>query len=125
MNYQERGATRPPPVIVYREVGRKPPRRCSLCFCCPDFSVFFVCSWVGRLNRDAWTVAFMLAHAAFTARCWGRYYSATGTGFMGTIVHGLLAVSYLQSLTLRERPNALTHLISVVALLTRVVWWNN
>jgi hypothetical protein len=44
---------------------------------------------------------------------------------MGTIVHGLLSVTYLQALTLRERPNALTHLLSVAAMMTRVVWWNN
>lgn len=125
MDYPPRGLDGQPPVVIYREVERKPPRRCSLCFCCPDFSPFFVCSWLGAFNRDVWAFAFLMGHFVLAARCWGRYYAAMGTGFMGAIVHGLLAVSYFQALTLRERPNALAHLVSVVAMMTRVVWWNN
>lgn len=99
-------------------------RGCRLCWCFPSLSSFFICCrWMGTLNTSFWTILFAIGNVYFAARCWGTWYAGLGSGVLGAALHGLLFVLYLQAMTLGESVGPLTHLVSMLAVVLRAVWW--
>ena len=96
-----------------------------MCCCCPRLSTALFCfSATGTINAGFWTLFFMLVHLVLAARGWGRYYSSEAGVLGGAILHFLLFVMYVQSVTMMERVGTLVHLLSIVVVATRVLWWN-
>ena len=58
------------------------------------------------------------------ARGWGRYYASESFGLSGAVLHFMMFIMYVQSITVMERIGAGVHLLSIMIIALRVIWWS-
>ena len=111
----------PPPVVVHYHHTNEYRRRC---WCCPQLSPFFICSWANSINTSLWMTLFTLMHAFVALREWGRYYAGVdGASGMTTFLHGIQTYMFIQAGAEGTRPGAMLILVSIVSLSIRILTW--